>query len=344
MNQIEKPMTIVVDTSVIIHDLHYKHSLLNHTDPHWTALIKAQLTWIVSGDWLGDLKPKKFQVVFVSDMKPYWRTEYLKKPETVAAVPRKTKKDEKKRERLNELLNQGYQKTEDDLTDGITAVLGLSEKPKQHQVEFNRLSDDLAIHYKAGRKFPEYSFTKLKKLTLEIIRERNWTLLGQKGYEADDIAAAIVKVNECLDSPSNTLLLTIDSDWMGLINHHTSWFCSHGWFPRLRSDLNSVNTWAEKRLGDHLGTFRDIWDIKGQQGDKSDNIPASQGVLLPVIDLLNPPDEHKLWLKPIGQEIEDLLLFPRCRNVDSSKARDYIEALGVNLVVRPLDPRKDLVA
>jgi hypothetical protein len=70
-----------------------------------------------------------------------------------------------------------------------------------------------------------------------------------------------------------------------------------GFAPVIRDTIEVVNTWAEKRLKETLVFHRDIWDIKGQQGDASDNLPPSNGVLLPVIDLLNPPQEYRYWLK-----------------------------------------------
>ncbi len=289
----------------------------------------------MSGDWLGSLKPDKFQVIFVSDNKDsqgrYWRHNYLLRPDVVSSVPRKKKADEKKRVRLLELLD-----VERSLTGYTMCMEPIDIKEKE------MLISDLSIHYKAGRKFPSYEFTKLKKLTFEAIRKRNWIQFGQIGYEADDIAATIVKVNSQLENPNRLILLTIDSDWMGLIDDYTAWFCMHGWFPRIRSDYFSANTWVEKRLSSSLKSFRGIWDIKGQQGDKSDAIPPSQGALLPIIDLLNPPEEYQLWQQPIGEAIKDTLEYPRYHKVDSKSARSYIEQLGVDLVVRPLDVQTDL--
>lgn len=320
--------TVIVDISVLIHALEAKHKILKHQDPHWSALIKAQLLWLGSGDWLGDLKPSEFQMVFVSDNKAnqkYWRHDYLLRADVVASVPRKKKPEEKKRLRLLELLSEPLDTLE-------------------YLEETTKLTEDLAIHYKAGRKFPSYEFSKLKKLTFETIRALNWQQFGQSGYEADDIAATFVKINETLANPNRLILLTIDSDWMGLVNDNTAWFCSHGWFPRVRSDSHSCNVWAEKRLKSTLENFRDIWDVKGRQGDKSDAIPASNGALLPIIDLLNPPAEFQLWNQPIAGVIKDALEFPKFRKVDPKAAIRYIEQLGVDLCVRPLDNLRDLAA
>ncbi|MBW4558454.1 MAG: hypothetical protein KME59_21515 [Trichormus sp. ATA11-4-KO1] len=312
-------MTVIVDTSVFLHSLEEKHVILNHKNPHWTALIKAQLQWLVSGDWLDDLKPNKLQFIFVTDSKPYWRTEYLLSSDVVSKVPRKKKAEEYKRVRLLELL----------------------AKDDRDSEEVLKLTEDLAIHYKAGRKFPTYEFTKVKRLLFKYLTDQGYTQIGKVGYEADDVAACVVKVNQGLDNPNRLVLLTIDSDWMGLVNDDTAWFCMHGWTPRMRSDRFSCDQWALRRLGSTLDAYTDIWDIKGVKGDKSDNLPASDGVLLPVIDLLNPPDEHKLWNTPMADDIRDVLEHPRNRRYDGSAAMQYIQACGVAPCVRALNIQKD---
>lgn len=323
-----RPTTIVIDTSVFLHEMSHCHSTIGHTDKHWEGLIKAQLAWLVSGDWMGGLKPQDFQVLFVCDTKDselkYWRHRHLVDPEVTSKVPRKNKTLEKKRQRLADMLLQG--------TSGDSLVV-------------RELTEDLAIHYKAGRKFPEYAFTKMKKVMLQVIREQGWRCFGQVGYEADDVAAAVVKANMSL--PDNlrhrVVLLTVDSDWMGLIDDLTSWFCLHGYFPRIRGDMHSANEWAQRRLKRPLKQYRDIWDIKAQQGDKSDNLPPSNGVLLPAIDLLNPPSEHQLWHQPIGQDIKRCLQHPCYNKVSGVAAAKYVQSIGVPLAVRPLDPEKDFI-
>jgi len=326
--------TVVIDTSVLMHNLHHKLSILDHTNPHWVGLVKAQLQYVASGCWLGDLKPDKFQIVFVLDSKPYWRVEYLTRPEVSSAIPRKKKADEKKRQRLMELLESI---NELGMDGDIQAAQGIEASE-----EFQGLSQALAIHYKAGRKLPEYSFRKIKKISYGVIREAGWNIIGVPRYEADDLAACFRVVNDRLDQPNRLLLVTIDSDWMGLINDHTAWYCMTGWFPRVRSDFPSANTWAEKRLGSALDDYTDLWSLKVQQGDKSDNLPP--GTPREVIDLLNPPEEHKLWKQPIAEAVKDILEYPRRRPVNPKDALIYMGQLGVSPVIRPLDNYKDFVA
>lgn len=318
-------ITIIVDTSVFIHQLERVLRPIQHTDDRWKPLVKAQLCYLMSGSWLTVLKPDKFQMIFAGDQKDkdlkYWRHHWLSRPEVAAQIPRKTKAAEKKRQRLQEIMNGAPQVT---------------------STEAAEIAEELSIHYKAGRSLPDYGFTKLKDFVYKCIRDQGWLFFKQLGYEADDIAATIVHINRHLDNPGKLMLLTVDTDWLGLVDNHTSWFCMHGYQPRLRDSLEVINQWAQRRLGCTLSSPRDIWDIKSRQGDRSDNLPESEGMLLPAIDLLNPPEEHRLWNQPIGQDIRAALEQPRYFQIDSDDAEEYIYRCGIPLAIRPLERSRDL--
>lgn len=318
-------ITIVVDTSVFLHQLYRVIMPIPHTDPRWKPLIKAQLCYLMSGNWLSVLKPEKFQIVLAGDKKDlslkYWRHHWLASAEVAAQVPRKSKAAEKQRLKLRELM---------------------AESPLELSDEAAKLAEELAIHYKAGRRLPEYDFTKLKGFVYSCIEQQGWLFFRQTGYEADDIAATIVHINRSLEKPNKLMLVTVDTDWLGLVDEHTSWFCMHGYQPRLRDSLEVINQWAQRRLGCTLSNPRDIWEIKARQGDKSDNIPESDGALLPAIDLLNPPEEHRLWNQPIGLAIKAALEYPRYWQIDSDEAEEYIYRCGIPLAIRPLERSRDL--
>ena len=330
--------TIVIDMSVFVHQLH--NMMGEHlTSDHFLGIAKAQLLWLQSGEWLSAYKPDHFQTVLVCDSKPYWRTEYLKRSDVVCAVPRKTKKD---KEKVNELR------------DGLATIQALQpitemtgKQIADEEVLYKRvqeLTEELAIHYKAGRKFPEYTFTKLKKHLMDISRSKGWNILEYDHYEADDIAAAIVKINRGLpDSQRNRIILaTVDTDWLGLLDDDTSWFCTHGWYPRVR-DRGGFDHWSHKKFGVTFDKPREIWDYKAQHGDKSDNLPP--GSPLEVIDLHQPPSGFRLWDKPeVTSTISDMLTYPQYNTLhDVTKAKTYLKNLGVPLAVRPYDEEIDHV-
>lgn len=309
-----KPLMVVVDTSVLLHKLHQSIPM-EHNDPQFESILKANLTWLMSGVWLGDeLRSQMASMVFVKDTKPYWRSEWLADITNTIDLPRKTKAKRALAAQAKEVLMSGKMKT-----------------PEQAMI-LDEANETLTVKYKAGRKLPTYAFTKIRKLIYRYLDQLGANVLASTGYEADDMAAAIVQTNTDNGSPWNVLLLTVDTDWLGLVNPNVTWCCMTGFHPTIRDTLDVCNQWAEKRLGSPLETWRDIWDIKGEKGDASDNLPPSNGILLPVIDLLNPPVEHKYWLKApdkIGQ-----LFTPQ----DPKFSVDSARAAGKHLLANGLQP------
>jgi 5'-3' exonuclease len=290
-----KPITVLVDTSVIIHQL---QNMITPILPptHWEGVVNANLAVIQSGAWLGVLRQDApLQTVFLMDTKPYWRADYLKSPEFVGASVEQKKKNANK--------------------DGVA--------------------------YKTGRKFPSHELTKVKKLVYGCLKSQGWLRIGQPGYEADDCAAGIVQVNKALGEPHRIILLTIDTDWLGLVSEHVSWVSSVRYFPQVRADVESINIWAEKKLG-KITQPTDIWLKKSEQGDKSDNIPGWGDIVLPVIDLFNPPEQYKLWeQEPFRTTVEDYLLYPRTSRTvsqeEAERAYEYLRKTGIKPILRVLD-------
>jgi hypothetical protein len=316
-----QPTIILVDTSVIAHGI--AHSLEAIKDKPRDLLeqaVLANIQWILSGEWLGQLRPKDLRFIWVYDHKDakgeYWRHSYLRKPEVVASIPQRTKAKEKKR-------------------------LALLDAIESKDAKVPELAKELEVSYKAGRSFPSPLLSFVKNQIRKALDLVGQVQLGEKGYEADDMAALVVKVNNDLASPYNIILLTVDSDWMGLINAHVSWFCSSGYSPRLRYDMYHINEWSERRLGVKLETPSDIWAVKSQQGDKSDNIPASAGVLMPIIDLLNPCPEYDLyttWYKRILSTLDGLT----AEEFSAVDAENFIYSLGLRFAVRAFSTNKDI--
>lgn len=312
--------TAIIDFSVFCHQLHSVLEGVEVPTEHYTGVLKAQMSWLMSGEWLGELKPEGFKPVLVSDSKPYWRSEYLLRPEVVAWIPRKVKKTEKLRQELIELL-------------------GSQESSERIQ----ELTENLKIVYKGGRKFPEYTFTKLKKSLTEIAIAQNWTPIGKTNYEADDIAAAMVMLNRQQPETSKIMLVTVDTDWLAMLDPRTSWFCMHGWYPRCRFTLEQFNVWSTKKFARSFETATDLWNYKSVYGDKSDNLPP--GSPLEVIDLFQPPEEHRLWQHAdVRGKCLDVLRSEPQRPIDPTKALSYLRSLGVPPAVRMYQETLDKTA
>jgi hypothetical protein len=145
--------------------------------------------------------------------------------------------------------------------------------------------------YKGGRNSCPYQQWIAKRLYKAT---DSWTV---PGYEADDLAAAVVKT--CTDR--QIYLLTIDTDWMQLINEYTTWVCVKGFHPPIRS-LETLPVWFQakldkesKKVQNQLNSSnpKDIVKWKMLTGDSSDNLP--KGTPQHMFDLLEPRPEHRLW-------------------------------------------------
>jgi hypothetical protein len=317
---------IVVDTSVFLHKIHQSYNLDQH-DPQLESVVKANLVWLMSGSWLGhELRPLFKQMVFAKDSKPYWRSEWLADVRNTVNLPRnhKTKAKKALAARVRSILTKGGAENEEEL-------------------EFlKEATPKLNVAYKAGRAFPDKVFSKIKRIVYTCLDDVNAQQLYKLGYEADDMAAALVATNTANGSPWSILLLTVDTDWLGLVNPTVTWVCMSGFAPTVRDSLEVCNSWVEPRLKTTVTTWREIWDIKGEKGDKCDNLPPSEGQLLPVIDLLDPPDCYKFW------ETEASLVkakftenSPRFDLEQAKAARKHLKLNGFMPVVRML-PDQDL--
>ena len=127
-------------------------------------------------------------------------------------------------------------------------------------------------------------------------------------YEADDIAAAIVRL--WLESSRQMLtqihLCTVDSDWHGLIaDPAIFWLGTRDFVPRVRTRAEVYN-WLTSQWNKQskrkkglwtLPGYQDfhpdhIWDWKSAVGDKADNLP--EGAPRHMIDLMHPPRTNDL--------------------------------------------------
>lgn len=166
-------------------------------------------------------------------------------------------------------------------------------------------------------------FEKMSQQTKEI------TSVGFHGYEADDVAAAIVRLHNqdqlIADQILHINLVTVDSDWLGMVFSKVTWVNTAVHEPRVRK-LDDVYEWLRGKwskqskkkqrmwsLPDYTHfTPQQIWEWKAVTGDKADNIDASAKH---VIDLFNPPKvydilEDRQSAQALTQAIKILLLSP----------------------------------
>jgi len=146
------------------------------------------------------------------------------------------------------------------------------------------------IHYKAGRTEKPDSWYTLRDHMKFRVSQLGVGSLEFDGYEADDIAGAIVKLAKA--TGDKVVLLTVDTDWLGLISPKVSWVSSTRYAPQVRNNLESLNVWSQRRLNTTFQVAEELWEYKCVHGDPSDNLPPKSPK--EVISLLNPPAEYDL--------------------------------------------------
>jgi hypothetical protein len=137
------------------------------------------------------------------------------------------------------------------------------------------------------------------------------------GYEADDIAATV----NLLYPDRRIIFMTIDSDWLQLVNNYKTWVCLKGtYFPQYR-DVQAGMGWFYEKLykgtkkeqklaEDETLNLRKIPYWKHIAGDNSDNLCAKSPIEL--IDLYNPPEEFQLWTQEnILVDIKSKIISPQ---------------------------------
>ena len=198
----------------------------------------------------------------------------------------------------------------------------------------NHYLRDFLIDYKAGRRSKSELFITIMRTIQNTIDRQGWMKLAKEGYEGDDFAGALVSRNRYLGSYNYLTLLTIDTDWLGLVGSDCRWLSSDvRWVPRVRHNLTRVNIWAKKRWGIELESPSDLWNYKADTGDASDKLPP--GSPIGVIDLLNPTSEYNILNDPdICHQVDEILTNPKqFRAPDAIKCQKFMRRYGIAVCV-----------
>ena len=138
------------------------------------------------------------------------------------------------------------------------------------------------------------------------------------GYEADDIAGALVYIKRLnqqlggdpLIADRELRLYTVDSDWLQLVGNNVTWYNSGPWSPRVRGHFEACE-WALKRLKVNISHPGLIVDVKMSQGDKSDNLP--KGTPRYMIDLMvGHPKYHLRNNSQVWQQLLQVYQYTTC--------------------------------
>lgn len=126
---------------------------------------------------------------------------------------------------------------------------------------------ELYPQYKANRGKAEDSFYEQVDTILRL-GSLIGTVYRQSGYEADDLAAAVVEAGKPEDE---FLLVTVDADWLQLLRSNVN-------VLQLKTNQNHV-LWTDEIFFKVWGFIpKQLIDYKALLGDGSDNIPGISGV------------------------------------------------------------------
>lgn len=157
--------------------------------------------------------------------------------------------------------------------------------------------------YKAQRAPSEVKIGK----SLEIIKTFHYAAIT--GYEADDLAGAIVRSLPEM----HHYLLTSDSDWGGLVSERVTmlspWYSPHvrqtahvwNWLEKQHRELPKCRAWQYQLPSITEFDPRAVWEFKSIFGDSGDNLPPGSNrglidLLEPLSDPLAKPElEGQLW-------------------------------------------------
>lgn len=185
----------------------------------------------------------------------------------------------------NSLLHRAYHgmrpltNKDGEYTHGIYGFLRMletlvkDEKPDGLGVAFDvgrTFRHDLCDHYKAGRKETAPELKSQFPLLKEALRYMGIPVLEAEGFEADDILGTVGKIGT--ENKDNIILVTGDKDAFQLINNYTTLYLTR----KGLSEIEKLN--PEKLMEDYGFTPKQAIDIKGLQGDPSDNIKGVPGV------------------------------------------------------------------
>lgn len=188
------------------------------------------------------------------------------------------------------------------------------------------------ITYKEGRKPKSDLWGQLFRQVTKAAKQEGGTQLSVTGYEADDIAAAVSRTVTEQHPHDRVSLLTVDTDWLGLLTPQVTWFSTVGYFPQVRNNMESFNLWAKRRSMGQFNHPHELWDYKSEHGDKSDALPA--GSPLAVISLVKPPQIYDLTLNGLLPSLGSIDPTPapapdRCRQALYILQQSKVEPLGM---------------
>lgn len=130
----------------------------------------------------------------------------------------------------------------------------------------------LYSEYKATRKGMPDELAQQMPILKEILSAMNIKIIEQEGYEADDILGTLAKYGQ--RRGVEVTILTGDRDSFQLIDHDIKVR-----IPRTKQGKTETEDYDIEKIKEEYGLMpKDLIEVKGLMGDKSDNIPGVPGI------------------------------------------------------------------
>lgn len=126
--------------------------------------------------------------------------------------------------------------------------------------------------YKANRKGMPEELAAQMPILKDVLRAMNITIIEKEGYEADDILGTLSRIGE--NSGLDVVLLTGDRDSFQLATDKVSIY-----IPRTKAGKTETEIFNRDKVLEVYGVEpKQMIEVKGLQGDTSDNIPGVPGI------------------------------------------------------------------
>lgn len=180
------------------------------------------------------------------------------------------------------MANRMLQTTDGTYTNAIYGFLAIlfkeldEIKPDYMAIAFD-LKAPTARHkmyegYKATRKGMPDELAMQMPILKNVLRAMNITIIEKEGYEADDILGTLAKKGE--RAKLDVVLLTGDRDSFQLATDKVSIY-----IPRTKSGKTETDIFDRNKVLEVYGVEpKQLIEVKGLQGDTSDNIPGVPGI------------------------------------------------------------------
>ncbi len=126
--------------------------------------------------------------------------------------------------------------------------------------------------YKATRKGMPNELAEQMPILKDILKSMNITIIEKEGYEADDVLGTIAKRAE--KESFDVTIVSGDRDTFQLTSNAVKVRIPHTKMGKTETDIFDENTVIEK----YGVTPKQLIEVKGLQGDTSDNIPGVPGI------------------------------------------------------------------